>query len=84
MSLKSFIAGPSSYSPFRTEGLQYIPPGSVEGGFTLVFLHAKGLHKESTVHLFRHAFEKERVSGGFRVRDVWFIGEFPPVRDSLR
>ncbi|KAJ7864788.1 Alpha/beta hydrolase fold-1 [Mycena olivaceomarginata] len=62
------VAEPSPTCPFRVEGVQYIPDSPCEDGFTLIFLHAMSLHKETFEPMLDHL-----LASSTRIRDVWSI-----------
>ncbi|KAJ6590071.1 hypothetical protein DFH09DRAFT_1140820 [Mycena vulgaris] len=65
-----FTLEPSGTYPFHVEAVQYIPEHSFDNGFTLVFLHAMNLHKETFEPMLLHLL---KPTPGIRIRDVWCI-----------
>ncbi|KAF7350661.1 hypothetical protein MSAN_01626600 [Mycena sanguinolenta] len=57
-------------SPFYVEAIQYVPEESFDHGFTLIFMHAVNLHKETFEPMLQHLFKQ---TSGVRIRDVWCI-----------
>ncbi|KAL0960677.1 hypothetical protein HGRIS_005706 [Hohenbuehelia grisea] len=64
------VASPSHLSPFQVEAAQYIPANSPRDGFTLVFLHAMGLHKETFETVISKLLQP---SPDLSIHDIWSI-----------
>ncbi|KAJ7643231.1 Alpha/beta hydrolase fold-1 [Mycena rosella] len=56
--------------PFHVEAVQYIPHESSDNGFTLIFLHAMNLHKETFEPMLLHLLKQATA---VRIKDVWCI-----------
>ncbi|KAJ6577725.1 hypothetical protein B0H19DRAFT_1337408 [Mycena capillaripes] len=70
-----FTLKPSSACSFRVQALQYIPENSFEDGFSLIFLHAVNLHKETFEVMLLHLL-KSKQTANVRIKDIWCIGEW--------
>ncbi|KAJ7486265.1 hypothetical protein B0H11DRAFT_2192301 [Mycena galericulata] len=65
-----FALEPNSLCPFHIQALQYIPDDSLDDGFTLIFLHAVNLHKETFEAMLLHLLKQ---TSGIRIKDIWCI-----------
>ncbi|KAJ7496724.1 Alpha/beta hydrolase fold-1 [Mycena latifolia] len=65
-----FTSPPHGACPFNVEAVRYVPDDSFADGFTLVFLHAMNLHKETFEPMILHLL---RQTWGVRIRDIWCI-----------
>ncbi|KAJ7496702.1 Alpha/beta hydrolase fold-1 [Mycena latifolia] len=61
---------PDGTCPFHVEAIHYIPDESFENGFTLIFLHAMNLHKETFEPMLLHLLKQ---TSGVRIKDIWCI-----------
>ncbi|KAJ7247644.1 Alpha/beta hydrolase fold-1 [Mycena haematopus] len=78
MKSQLYISEPTPSCPFRVEGVQYIPGSPCEDGFTLIFLHAMSLHKETFQPLLEHL-----LATSTRIKDVWSIDNPNHGRSSV-
>ncbi|KAF8216524.1 hypothetical protein K438DRAFT_1953452 [Mycena galopus ATCC 62051] len=69
MKSQLYIAEPSSICLFRVQGARHIPASLCDDGFTLVFLHAMSLHKETFEPMLEHL-----LAASTQIKDVWCIG----------
>ncbi|KAJ7890503.1 Alpha/beta hydrolase fold-1 [Mycena olivaceomarginata] len=78
MKSQLYTSEPSLICPFRVEAIQYIPVSSSEDGFTLVFLHAMSLHKETFEPMLEHL-----LAASTTIKDVWSIDNPNHGRSSV-
>ncbi|KAF7356577.1 hypothetical protein MVEN_00991400 [Mycena venus] len=78
MKSQLYISEPSPSCPFRVEAVQYIPASPCEDGFTLVFLHAMSLHKETFEPMLDHL-----LAVSTKIKDVWSIDNPNHGRSSV-
>lgn len=69
----NFVVEPSSLSQFYVEGTQYIPKHQCADGWTLILLHANGMHKE-TFEVMLHYLLSD--NSDIKIKDVWSIGKW--------
>ncbi|KAJ6518828.1 alpha/beta-hydrolase [Mycena sanguinolenta] len=78
MKSQLYISEPSANCPFRVEAVQHRPGSPCEDGFTLIFLHAMSLHKETFHPLLEHL-----LAASTSIKDVWCIDNPNHGRSSV-
>ncbi|KAJ7180690.1 Alpha/beta hydrolase fold-1 [Mycena filopes] len=79
MKTQLYISEPSPASQFRVEGARYTPHTPRHDGFTLVFLHAMSLHKETFAPMIHHLLAATNTG----IKDVWTIDNPNHGRSSV-
>lgn len=73
LAFEEYIFDPRPQFPFLITMKRYPNLDDEQNGFTLIFAHGTGFHKETWEPVIERIFLENAKPGGLRIRDAWAI-----------